>query len=175
MDKRKRIVNQTTQRNEVSETGYNNGEKFEQNCMLLSTTYGLNSSYTKKIHVGLQTSSNEDNFDFQPAVKLTAKGAEGISFNMVEWRKFQENMELMSNYLNGKNIDPSPIIINKVIINFTTTYGTRALLLANQEQEEQVSKNIDAQEIEQTPKKRKIYSVAMRDAKSYFRRTKKCT
>jgi len=76
-------------------------DKSEQNHMLSSTTYGLNFSYTKKIHVGLQTSIDDEDFDFQPCVKLTAKGAEGICLNMAEWQRFRENMSHMTEYLNG--------------------------------------------------------------------------
>jgi len=43
--------------------------------LLLSTTYGLNSSFTKKIQVGLQ-STKED--CFIPIVKLTSNNADGI-------------------------------------------------------------------------------------------------
>ena len=137
--------------------------------MLANTTYGLNSSYTKKIHVGLQTSINDDEFDFQLAVKFTSKGAEGICFNMVEWQQFQENMELMTDYLNGNSVKSNSIIIKKIIINFTTTYGARALLLKYQEQEEPSSgSNLAAEEIIHTPKKPRTYSYAIAMQKTTF-------
>jgi hypothetical protein len=94
IQKSKEISNseQSEVRSDVSATRYIDVEIMERNCMLLSTTYGLNSLYTKKIHVGLQSSINDDDFDFQPCVKLSARGSEGIHLNMVEWQHFQENI-----------------------------------------------------------------------------------
>jgi len=46
--------------------------------MLLSTTYGLNNSHTKRLHVGLQT-TNEG--VFKPLVKLSGNNANGIYFD----------------------------------------------------------------------------------------------
>ena len=82
----------------VSKTECNIEGKIEQQCMLMSTTYGLNSSYTKKIHVGLMVIDG-DELDFLPIVKLTSHDATGICFDMESWQKFQENMELISAYL----------------------------------------------------------------------------
>jgi hypothetical protein len=42
----------------------------------------------------------------------------------------------MVEYLDGNNIKQNRIIINRIIINFTTAYGTRALLLAYQENDQ---------------------------------------
>ncbi|XP_072763723.1 uncharacterized protein [Anoplolepis gracilipes] len=137
--------------------------KIELQRMLLSTTYGLNSSYTKKIHVGLMASDGEE-LDFLPIVKLSSHSAEGICSDMESWQKFQENMEQMSLYLNGDKIKQSMIIINKIIINFTTAYGARAVLVAYREnvQEDLPSENIeDTNANGPTPKKRKTYSVAI--------------
>ncbi|XP_072763508.1 uncharacterized protein [Anoplolepis gracilipes] len=131
--------------------------------MLLSTTYGLNSSYTKKIHVGLMASDGEE-LDFLPIVKLSSHSAEGICFDMESWQKFQENMEQMSLYLNGDKIKQSTIIIDKIIINFTTAYGARAVLVVYREnvQEDLPSENIeDTNANGPTAKKRKTYSVAV--------------
>ncbi|KAL6417212.1 hypothetical protein ACFW04_012906 [Cataglyphis niger] len=53
--------------------------------LLLSTTYGLNASYTKKIHVGLQATSENC---FVPIVKLTGNYADGICLDTDTWRQF---------------------------------------------------------------------------------------
>ncbi|XP_072763652.1 uncharacterized protein [Anoplolepis gracilipes] len=142
--------------------------KIKLQHMLLSTTYGLNSSYTKKIHVGLMASDGEE-LDFLLIVKLSSHSAERICFDMESWQKFQENMEQMSLYLNGDKIKQSTIIIDKIIINFTTAYGAscelaRAVLVAYREnvQEDLPSENIeDTNANGPTPKKRKTYSVAI--------------
>ena len=138
--------------------------------MLLSTTYGLNSSYTKKIHVGLRNLEKEG-FDFLPYVKLSAGGAEGIYFDMTTWEHFQQNLGIMSEYLDGGSIKPNPIIIGKIIINFTTSYGARAVLAAYRETEEEGAaeeNTASANENEPTTKKRKTYSVALVMQKTTF-------
>lgn len=66
---------------------------------MLSTPYGLNSFYTKRIHVGLQ-SSNSDEFDFHPVVKLAGKENKGIFFLYSDMKQFQANM---LDYLDGSN------------------------------------------------------------------------
>ena len=108
-------------------TRSSNGEKNEH-IMLLSTTYGLNSSLTKTIHVGLRN-LNKDEFDFGLCVKLSAKGPDGIYFNMVAWQQFQQNTEIIAGYLDGSNTKPNPIIFEKILVNFTTAYGARAILV----------------------------------------------
>ncbi|EGI60111.1 hypothetical protein G5I_11704 [Acromyrmex echinatior] len=82
-----RVINNITERN-------------EQQYLLLST-YSLNSSHTKKLYVGLQ-STKEGTFEL--IVKLTSNYlAEGISFDSNAWKQFQENMGLMSTYLSGNS------------------------------------------------------------------------
>jgi len=46
--------------------------------MLLSTTYGLNNSHTKRLHVGLHTTNEEV---FKPLIKLSGNNANGIYFD----------------------------------------------------------------------------------------------
>ncbi|XP_072743782.1 uncharacterized protein [Anoplolepis gracilipes] len=165
MDNRKEISNfkKSLYSVSASKSECNFVGKIELQRMLLSTTYGLNSSYTKKIHVDLMVSDGEE-LDFLPIVKLSSHSAEEICFDMESWQKFQENMEQMFLYLNGDKIKQSTIIIDKIIINFTTAYGARAVLVAYREnvQEDLPSENIeDTNANGPTPKKRKIYSVAI--------------
>jgi len=49
-----------------------------QQYLLLSTTYPLNSSHMKKLHIELQFTKEGI---FEPIVKLTGNYAEGISFD----------------------------------------------------------------------------------------------
>lgn len=141
-----------------------NYKKIEQQPrMLLSTTYGLNSSYSKKIQVGLITEDNVEP-DFLPAVKLTSHGSAGICFDMESWQKFQENMETMSTYLSGDKINLSSIIFNKIIINFTTAYGARAILIAYRENEQEDLSSETAEDASADGprlKKRKTYNIGI--------------
>jgi len=50
-------------------------ERFQ---MLLSTTYDLNNSHTKRLHVGLQTTNERI---FKSLVKLNGNNANGIYFD----------------------------------------------------------------------------------------------
>ena len=146
-----------------------NARRHEQRYLLLSTTYGLNSSHTKKIHVGLQSKNDGS---FVPAVKLSGNYAEGICFDVNTWRQFQANMEHMNLYLNENlKIKPDPIIIENISINFTTAYGARAVLVAYKENKDHVvADKVEEKEEESHPplKKRKTYAVAIVMQKTTF-------
>ncbi|KMQ88435.1 hypothetical protein RF55_12082 [Lasius niger] len=71
-----------------------NDRRRNEPTFLLSTTYGLNSFHTKKIHVGMQA-ANED--CFVPIVKLSGNYADGICFDT--WQQFQGSVEDMKQYL----------------------------------------------------------------------------
>ncbi|XP_071631392.1 uncharacterized protein [Temnothorax longispinosus] len=87
--------------------------------MLLSTTYGLNSTHTKRINVGLQATSEGV---FVPLVKLTGNCADGVYFDEKSWQQFQKNMRLVSEYLNRESkLKPNSISINNISVNFTFT------------------------------------------------------
>ncbi|KAL6423091.1 hypothetical protein ACFW04_010522 [Cataglyphis niger] len=138
--------------------------------LLLSTTYGLNSlgvnaSYTKKIHVGLQATSENC---FVPIVKLTGNYADGICLDTDTWRQFQISMEQMKQYLcENQKSKPNPIIINNISIGFTTAYGTRAVIVSYKENVGQPANNNATQE--QLPlKKQKTYNVAIVMQKATF-------
>ncbi|XP_024869355.1 high mobility group nucleosome-binding domain-containing protein 5-like, partial [Temnothorax curvispinosus] len=134
----------------------------EQLHMLLSTTYGLNSSHTKRIHVGLQATSEGV---FVPLVKLTGNCADGVYFDEKSWQQFQENMGLVSEYLNGESkLKPNSISINNISVNFTSAYGARSILLAYKENEEDTSARTNQRTGEENcppTKKRKTYAVAI--------------
>ncbi|XP_071648495.1 uncharacterized protein [Temnothorax longispinosus] len=122
----------------------------EQLYMLLSTTYGLNSSHTKRIYVGLQATNGGV---FMPMVKLTGNSADGVYFDEKSWQQFQENMGLVNKYLNGETkLKPNSISINNIFVNFTSAYRARSILIAYMENEE---KNYSP------TKKQKTYSVAI--------------
>ncbi|KAL6433563.1 hypothetical protein ACFW04_006566 [Cataglyphis niger] len=104
-----------------------NDRRNEQRYLLMSTTYGLNASYTKKLHVGLQAINESC---FAPIAKLTRNYVDGICLDIDTWEQFQAYMEHMSLYLNeSPKIKPNPIIINNISVGFTTAYGTRFIIV----------------------------------------------
>jgi len=135
--------------------------------MLLSTTYGLNNSHTKRLHVGLQTTNGGV---FKPLVKLSGNNANGIYFDDDTWQEFLRNMGLMSEYLTGdKGIKPNPVIIKNIYISFTSAYGARSILVTYKENEEERSmeninglrRNNETSDSTPAAKKRKTYAVAI--------------
>lgn len=149
---------------------YKNSNTEEENGryhLLLSTTYGLNNSHTKRIHVGLQATKEGL---FAPVVELTGNYAEGICFDANSWLKFQENMGLVEEYFSEINnkLKPDPLIVDNICINFTTSYGARSILVAYKE--ENSSTLPTAGETHDFPpaKKRKTYAVAIVMQKTTF-------
>ncbi|KAL6258152.1 hypothetical protein P5V15_010075 [Pogonomyrmex californicus] len=143
----------------------NSVQNVEQN-LLLSTMYPLNTSHTKKLHVGLQLSKEKI---FEPVVKLSGNSAEGISFDPDTWQQFQDSIRYMSAYFNGSSKSKvNPITFANIFINFTSAYGAKAVLVTYKENEnfpkESSTGNTqaDSKTEEQPPsKKRKTYSVAV--------------
>ena len=98
----------------------------EQQYLMLST-YLLNSSHTKKLHVGLQSTKEGT---FESIVKLTGNYAEGINFDSNAWKQFSENMGLMSTYLNGSNkIKVNHISFINIFVSFISVYDAKAILV----------------------------------------------
>ncbi|KAL6253975.1 hypothetical protein P5V15_015826 [Pogonomyrmex californicus] len=144
----------------------NSVQNVEQN-LLLSTTYPLNTSHRKKLHVGLQLSRKER--IFEPVVKLSGNSAEGISFDPDMWQQFQDSIRYMSAYFNGSSKSKvNPITFANIFINFTSAYGAKTVLVTYKENENFPKENstgntqADSKTEEQPPsKKRKTYSVAI--------------
>ena len=108
--------------------------------MLLATTYDLNNSHTKTIHVGLQRTYEGI---FKPVVKLSEHNADGIYFDTNCWQQFQDHMELMNAYLSSDNrVKPNFVVIKNITINFITSYGSKSILLAYKEEEENSNGNL---------------------------------
>ncbi|KYN11379.1 hypothetical protein ALC57_16456 [Trachymyrmex cornetzi] len=137
--------------------------------MLFTTTYGLNNSHTKTIHVGLQR-MNEG--IFKPLVKLSGNNADGIYFDAESWKQFQDNMGYMNEYLTSDNrTKTNSVIIKNIFISFTTSYGAKSILLAYKDEEEglrsmeNISGNLRKEEVasDSTPpsKKRRTFAVAI--------------
>ncbi|KYN39701.1 hypothetical protein ALC56_05904 [Trachymyrmex septentrionalis] len=139
--------------------------------MLLATSYGLNNSHTKTIHVGLQRTNEEI---FKPAVKLGGHSADGIYFDADCWQQFQDNMELMNEYLSSDNrVKPNFVVLKNITISFTTSYGSKSILIAYKEEEEENSngnlrKEEDAVDSTPSAKKRRTYVTAVVMQKTTF-------
>ena len=145
-----------------------NERRNDQRYLLLSTTYGLNSSHSKKLHVGLRARNDEDD-SFEPVVKLIGNYVDGICFDVDTWQQFQANTETVILYLTNENQKDklSPIIINNISISFTTAYGAKAVLIAYKENSNQSAS--DEEEVQETPtKKRRTYSAAIVMQKTTF-------
>ena len=167
---RVRDTDKADNRNNVESITVNNERRNEQRYLLLSTTYGLNSSHTKKIHVGVRAKNDDDN-SFEPVVKLTGNYADGICFDVDTWQQFQSNMKHVILYLSSENqmAKPDPIIINNISINFTSAYGAKAVLLAYKEDTNQTATDKEVEESQPTPsKKRRTYTVAIVMQKATF-------
>ncbi|KYN41684.1 Macrophage metalloelastase [Trachymyrmex septentrionalis] len=131
--------------------------------MLLATSYGLNNSHTKTNHVGLQRTNKEI---FKPVVKLGEHNADEIYFDSDCWQQFQDNIELMKEYLSSDNrVKPNFVVIKNITINFTTSYGSKSILLTYKEEEENSNENLRKEEdaLNSTPpaKKRRTYVAAV--------------
>ena len=138
--------------------------------MLLATSYGLNNSHTKTIHVGLQRTNEEI---FKPAVKLGGHSADGIYFDTDCWQQFQDNMELMNEYLSSDNrVKPNFVVLKNITISFTTSYGSKSILISYKEEEENSNGNLRKEEdaVDSTPsaKKRRTYVAAVVMQKTTF-------
>ncbi|KYN15953.1 hypothetical protein ALC57_11813 [Trachymyrmex cornetzi] len=77
--------------------------------MLFTTTYDLNNSHTKTIHVGLQR-TNEG--IFKPFVKLSGNNADGIYFDANSLKQFQDNMGYMNEYLTSDKTKRKRILLS---------------------------------------------------------------
>ncbi|EFN79641.1 hypothetical protein EAI_08602 [Harpegnathos saltator] len=96
--------------------------------MLLSTTYSLNTSDTKRMQIGLQASN--DGTTFEPTIKLSGNTSTEIQFDFATWEKFKEYMKYIDDYLHSvTRVVPEPVHINYMTITFTTAYGTRAIMV----------------------------------------------
>ena len=137
--------------------------------MLLTTTYGLNNSHTKRIQVGLQSTKEGV---FVPLIKLSGNNADGINFDVDSWLQFQDHTGLMSEYLRGDGkLKPNPVGIKNINISFTSAYGSRSILISYKETEEERSSEEtveDAADSLPVTKKRRHYSVAIVMQKTTF-------
>ncbi|XP_032682286.1 uncharacterized protein LOC116849338 [Odontomachus brunneus] len=136
--------------------------------MLLSTTYTLNNSYTKRVQVGLQAN---DAGRYEATIKLIGNLTDYIYLELEAWQKFQEEFDFVHAYLRGVDkITPQPLILKNASIYFTTTYGSRAIMVTrNREAGEEKATTADSATATEPPKKkRKTYSPSIAMQKITF-------
>lgn len=140
-----------------------------ENYMILATTYTLNNSDTKRIQIGLR-SLNEDGV-FKPAIKLSGNTSNGLCIDFDTWLKFQQHVERASSYLRGATHGvPEPVAINNIVMQFTSAYGAKSIMLTYRQktEEERIATSASDSAIGPASKKRKLYSVSVVLQKTSF-------
>ncbi|EFN89123.1 hypothetical protein EAI_02572 [Harpegnathos saltator] len=153
---------------EFKKIAYGDSEKTRyESYMLLSTTYPLNTSDTKRKQIGLWASN--DWTTFEPTIKLSGNTSTGIQFDFATWEKFKQYMKHIGDYLHSvTRAMPEPVHINDVTITFTA-HGARAIMVTENTKTAKVntaSKRMptDSSQGQQPPtKKRKVYTVNIVD------------
>lgn len=94
---------------------------------LLSTVYGLNNSYTKKIIVGLQYNTDEESFT--PAIQLAnSQCSAGVNLSQTTWTELQNKFDEINNYFESNTISPPRMKIGDINCVFTTLYGIKSII-----------------------------------------------
>lgn len=109
-------------------------EPAKQNLpVIMSTTYPLNNSGSKKITVGLQPQYNNR---FEPVVKLAGNYSHRtVIFNQSEWVGFKTHLTTIRQYFATKQAGPAQTIhLGNYMISFSTSYGMKSITItpANQ-------------------------------------------
>lgn len=97
--------------------------------LILSTTYPLNHSATKKLVIGLQPDMNGH---FDPVIKLINREETiGIALDTETWPDIVELIDEIMEYYNGDGFgplaQPDPAQVGQYKISFTTSYGKKAI------------------------------------------------
>lgn len=101
-----------------------------RNQLLLSTTYGLNASASKKLTVGLEI---QPNGTFEPVVRLINHSTYGIILDSSSWTILLQNVDKITSYFAlDYNILCStweePIVMGEYNLRFTTSHGSKAII-----------------------------------------------
>lgn len=115
--------------------------------LLLSTTYALNKSNSKRAIVGLEL--DEEEATFKPVIKLSGSGSPSkyVTLDMHAWELIVDQMDTMKNYLtSGYNAsyqdffgEPSLIMLRDHVINFTTSFKDKAICIVERSPSSAVS------------------------------------
>lgn len=98
--------------------------------LLMSTTYSINQSGTKKISVGLQPRPSGQ---FEAVVKLSGNHSfRVVVLEQSEWIALQSQVNVISDYFatsqSAPYTAPSPIHIGSCVVTFTTSYGMKSIV-----------------------------------------------
>lgn len=155
----------------IEMASYNSREDALQ-YLLCSRVYPLNTSCTKKIIIGLAPQKNND---FTCIVKIINQTFFGINFTTAAWQAFKLHFAKINSYFNDEvqsgTAEFDKISFNGITLNFTTSYGTKAILLDKIEEKMTASymSMITDECVEyQVSKKKKAYSPAIVLQKTTF-------
>lgn len=103
--------------------------KKSEKHLLLSTTYGLNTSFTKKIAVGLGLRSDDQ---FEPVIKLLNNTTEGVYLCLSAWTELANALETISDYFEFDVYADAQWYLDEIdlgdcCVKFTTAHGARAI------------------------------------------------
>lgn len=104
--------------------------KKSDNHLLLSTTYGLNNSLTKKVVVGLGLHLNDK---FEPVIRLISNSCGGICLKPSTWSKLADIFDLIDDYYAFDINDGSQWPLDNIDVDehcrvfFTTAHNQRAI------------------------------------------------
>lgn len=98
--------------------------------LLLAATYGLNTSFTKKIAVGLGLRGGEE---FEPLIRLSGNTPDGICLGLSAWTALSNALETISDYFDFDVYADAQWYLDEIElgddcnIRFTTAHGARAI------------------------------------------------
>lgn len=107
--------------------------KKSERHLVLSTTYGLNISWSKKITVGLRLRIDGT---FEPVIRLINNYSSGVSLTVAAWEDLIESFELVDTYLDKKDaksenklydLTNDTIALDNSMMRFTTAHGSRVV------------------------------------------------
>lgn len=107
--------------------------KKSERHLVLSTTYGLNISWSKKITVGLRLRIDGT---FEPVIRLINNYSSGVSLSVSAWEDLMESFELIDTYFEKGNtksenklydLTNDTIALDNSMMRFTTAHGNRVV------------------------------------------------
>lgn len=103
--------------------------KKSEKHLLLSATYGLNASCTKKIAIGLGLQSGDE---FEPVIKFLSNAADGVCLGLSSWTELANALETISDYFEVPMCEDGQWYLDEIElgdcnVRFTSAHGARAI------------------------------------------------
>lgn len=137
-------------------------KKFQKH-LILSTTYGLNKSFSKKVIVGLEEQTDGK---FEPAIRVMNNCSYGITFKLNSWTKLNQEINQISAYFDSDCSQSeewkNDVDINEYFIVFTTSHGAKAIVFDPKPEEDEEHPD------DNSTKKLKLYSPSIVMQKTSF-------